>query len=154
MAATSSRMSRKQRGRISQPASPRMALNTQLRNLTPTSSRSASKMARSIFIIQTASTWTCYGGTLEDAFYLSTTSKIQTITTTATLSIAPKIRIGLRLHHIPITASKSTPSFLPGMNRCSHLTSQCLQRGKWSLLDPCSHLPQPLIQTAIPPTSC
>ena len=129
MAATSSRMSRKQRGRISQQASPRMALNTQLRNLTPTSSRSASKMARLIFIIQTASSCTC-NGTLEDAFYLSTTSKIQTITTTATLSIAPKIQIGLRLHYISITASKSTPSFLPGMKCCSHLTSQCLQRGK------------------------
>jgi len=136
MAATTSSIRRKQR-RISLPASPRMALNTTRPNLTPTTSRLVSRMAPSIFMIQTASTYTGTGGmsititghthTNGEMIILMSTAT-QTAATTATVQtrtigathilmstatqIAATVPIPHQTHRSSIEASKPTPSFL------------------------------------------
>jgi hypothetical protein len=104
MAANTSRIIIKHK-RISQLASPRMALNTLRPALTPTTSRSVSRMALSIFMMQKASTSNGTGA-------LRMISTIQTTTSTITREIratATGVPIGHQIHHNSITASKSNP---------------------------------------------
>jgi hypothetical protein len=104
MAANTSRIIIKHK-RISQPASPRMALNTQRPALNPTTSRSVSRMALSIFMMQKASTSNGTGT-------MRMISTIQTNTSTITREIratATGVPIGHQIHHNSIIASNSTP---------------------------------------------
>lgn len=151
MAATTSSIRRKQR-RISLPASPRMALNTTRPNLTPTTSRLVSRMAPSIFMIQTASTYTGTGGmsititghthTVGEMIILMSTATqtaataptVQTRTIGAThilmstaTQIAATVPIPHQTHRSSIEASKPTPSFLLRTIGSPRLPSQHLQ---------------------------
>ena len=125
MAATSSRICRKQR-RILQPASPRMALNIRRPNLTQTTSRSVSRMAPSIFMMQTASTCSGFGGMgIITTCHTRTIGAINTLMSTA-MQTAAIVPIRHPTHRSSKEASKSTPSFLLRTKIYAQLSSQHL----------------------------
>lgn len=181
MAATSSRIRRKQR-RNSLPASPMMALNITQPNSTPTTSRSVSRMEPSIFMMQTASTFTGTGGmriittiptrTIGEMTTLmsmamqiaaiAATVHTRTIRATHTpMSTATQIEATVPIRHSThrnfLEVSESTPSFLLLTKSSSRLPSQHLHQflgnkcAKESLSNPRRHLPQPHMSTAITP---
>ena len=125
MAATSSRIRRKQR-RNSLPASPMMALNITQPNSTPTTSRSVSRMEPSIFMMQTASTFTGTGGMrIITTIPTRTIGEMTTLMSTAT-QIAATVPIRHSTHRSFLEASESTPSFLLLTKSSSRLPSQDL----------------------------
>ena len=106
---------KRSRKRISQPASPRMALNIPRPPFPPTTLRSASRMVASRFTMRANCTGT------------GTFSSIITTTSTTKALIAPATTLpfghqDLRIHHNSIAPSKSTPlSFLPlSPNQAQH----------------------------------
>ena len=150
MAATSSRIRRKQR-RNSLPASPMMALNITQPNSTPTTSRSVSRMEPSIFMMQTASTFTGTGGmrinttiptrtigemttlmsTAMQTAAIAATVHTRTIRATHTLmstatQIAATVPIRHSTHRNFLEVSESTPSFLLLTKGSNRLPSQHL----------------------------